>query len=99
MSTLEEKLEEIEKKVKRLVEQNVQYQQVCEDLLTTRRRLENEIGTLKKKIEGQSEKVENLEKNTKQLKIAYQEDNEGLKKRIDQYIEDIDTSIEWLKQL
>jgi small-conductance mechanosensitive channel len=99
MSTLEQKLEEIEKKVKKLVEQNVQYQQICEDLLTSRRSLENEIEVLNQKLAGQSEKVENLEDNSKQLKIAHQEDNEGLKKRINQYIEDIDTSVEWLKQL
>ncbi len=99
MSTLEQKLEEIEKKVMKLVKQNVQYQQICEDLLTSRRRLENEIVVLKQNLEGQSEKVESLEDNSKQLKIAHQEDNEGLKKRINQYIEDIDTSVEWLKQL
>ena len=99
MSTLEQKLEEIEKKVMKLVKQNVQYQQICEDLLTSRRRLENEIVVLKQNLEGQSEEVESLEDNSKQLKIAHQEDNEGLKKRINQYIEDIDTSVEWLKQL
>ena len=99
MSTLEQKLEEIEKKVKKLVEQNVQYKGICEDLLATRRLVEKENVALKEKLAGQADEVENLAENAKQLKITYQEDNEGIRERINQYINDIDTSIEWLKQL
>jgi len=99
MSTLEQKLEEIEKKVKKLVEQNVQYKVICEDLLATRRLLEKENAELKEKLAGQANEVANIAKNAEQLKITYQEDNEGIKGRINQYIQDIDTSIEWLKQL
>jgi len=99
MSTLEQKLEEIEKKVKKLVEQNVQYKGICEDLLATRRLLEKENAELKEKLAGQANEVANIAKNAEQLKITYQEDNEGIKERINQYIQDIDTSIEWLKQL
>jgi len=99
MSTLEQKLEEIEKKVKKLVEQNVQYKVICEDLLATRRLLEKENAELKEKLAGQANEVANIAKNAEQLKITYQEDNEGIKERINQYIQDIDTSIEWLKQL
>jgi hypothetical protein len=43
--------------------------------------------------------LDNLQHNSQQLKFAYQEENEEIKKRIDQYIQDIDTSIEWLKEL
>ncbi len=99
MSTLEHKLEEIEKKIKKLVEQNVQYKEICQDLLTARRQLENENAALKEKLAGQVDEVKNLAQNAKQLTLDYQEDKEGIKKRIDQYIQDIDTSIEWLKQL
>ena len=99
MSNLEQKLEDIEKKVKKLVEQNIKYQQVCTDLLNVRRQLEKEIAELKKNLQEQAEKAEPLVQDKKQLKIAYQNNNEGLEKRIDQYIQDIDTSIEWLKQL
>lgn len=99
MSNLERKLAEIEQKVKRLVEQNVHYQMICEDMLKAKRALEHENETLKKALKGKSELIDNLQHNSQQLKIAYQEENEEIKKRIDQYIQDIDTSIEWLKQL
>jgi CRISPR/Cas system CSM-associated protein Csm5 (group 7 of RAMP superfamily) len=99
MSNLEQKLEDIEKKVKKLVEQNTKYQQVCADLLNVRRQLEKEIAELKNNLKEQAEKAEPVVQDKKQLKITYQDTNEGLEKRIDQYIQDIDTSIEWLKQL
>jgi len=99
MSTLEEKLEEIEKKIIKLVEQNVQYKAICEDLLLTRRKLEKENATLKEQLAGQVKEVKVLEEGTQQLKVAHQEDKEAIKKQIDQYIQDIDNSIEWLKQL
>lgn len=99
MSNLEEKLEEIEKKVKKLVEQNLQFKDICEDLLLVRRKLEKENETLRQQLAGQADKVNHLAQNIEQLKLAYQEDKEGIKKRIDQYIQDIDISIEWLEQL
>lgn len=99
MSTLEVKLEEIEKKVKKLVEQNLQFKDICEDLLLVRRRLEKENTELRQQLAGQVHKVDNLTDQAQQLTLAYQEDKEGIKKRIDQYIQDIDTSIEWLEQL
>ena len=99
MSTLEEKLEEIEKKIIKLVEQNVQYKAICEDLLSTRRKLEKENAALKEKLAGQVKEVKVLEGNSQQLKVAHQEDKEDIKKQIDQYIQDIDNSIEWLEQL
>jgi archaellum component FlaC len=99
MSTLDHKLEEIEKKVKKLVGQNIKYQQVCADLLNVRRQLEKEIAALKNTLKEQTVKAKPIVQDENQLKIAYQDSNEGLEKRIDQYIQDIDTSIEWLKQL
>ncbi|BDS15467.1 hypothetical protein [Aureispira anguillae] len=99
MSTLEVKLEEIEKKVKKLVEQNLQFKDICEDLLLVRRRLEKENEELRQQLAGQANEVNHLAQNIQRLKLAYQEDKEGIKKRIDQYIQDIDTSIEWLEQL
>lgn len=99
MSTLEVKLEEIEKKVIKLVEQNLQFKEICEDLLLVRRRLEKENAELRQQLAGQVGEVNNLTQQAQQLRRTYQEDKEGIKKRIDQYIQDIDTSIEWLEQL
>ncbi|CAA6801065.1 MAG: Unknown protein [uncultured Aureispira sp.] len=99
MSTLEEKLEEIERKVKKLVEQNLQYKEICEDLLVVRRVLEKENTELRQQLAGQVDEVNELANKTQKLELTYKEDNEGIKKKIDQYIQDIDTSIEWLEQL
>lgn len=99
MSTLEEKLEEIERKVKKLVEQNLQYKEICEDLLVVRRGLEKENTELRQQLAGQVDEVNELANKTQKLELTYKEDNEGIKKKIDQYIQDIDTSIEWLEQL
>ena len=99
MSSLEEKLEGIEQKIKKLIAQNVQFKEICEDLLNVRRRLEKENGELKKKLVEQETEISDLTTRAQELKLAYQEDNEETKKRINQYIQDIDNSIEWLKQL
>lgn len=99
MSILEVKLEEIERKVKKLVEQNLQYKEICEDLLVVRRGLEKENTELRQELAGQADEVKELANKTQKLELTYKEDNEGIKKRIDQYIQDIDTSIEWLEQL
>jgi Mg2+ and Co2+ transporter CorA len=99
MSTLEVKLEEIERKVKKLVEQNLQFKEICEDLLIVRRRLEKENVGLRQQLAGQVDEVTELANKTQKLELTYKEDTEGIKKRIDQYIQDIDTSIEWLEQL
>lgn len=99
MSTLEVKLEEIEKKVTKLVEQNLQFKEICEDLLSVRRRLEKENAELRQQLAGQVDEVKELANKTQKLELTYKEDTEGIKKQIDQYIQDIDTSIEWLEQL
>lgn len=99
MSNLEQNLEEIELKVMRLVEQNMHYQMICEDMLKTKRALEKENEILKKALKGKTKLIDNLQHNSQQLKFACLEENEEIKKRIDQYIQDIDTSIEWLKEL
>jgi len=99
MSTLEVKLEEIERKVKKLVEQNLQFKEICEELLTVRRALEKENSELRQELAGQVDEVKKLANKTQKLELTYKEDNEGIKKQIDQYIQDIDTSIEWLEQL
>ncbi|MBL4649091.1 MAG: hypothetical protein JKY03_05120 [Aureispira sp.] len=99
MSTLEVKLEEIERKVKKLVEQNLQYKEICEDLLVVRRRLEKENTELRQQLAGQVDETKKLANKTQKLDLTYKEDKEGIKKQIDQYIQDIDTSIEWLEQL
>jgi hypothetical protein len=99
MSTLEVKLEEIERKVTKLVEQNLQFKEICEDLLVVRRRLEKENKELRQQLAGQADEVKDLANKTQKLEYTYKEDKEGIKKQINQYIQDIDTSIEWLEQL
>ena len=64
-----------------------------------RRRLEKENKGLRQELAGQVDEVEELADKTQKLELTYKEDKEGIKKRIDQYIQDIDTSIEWLEQL
>jgi hypothetical protein len=83
----------------RLLEQNMHYQTICEDMLKTKRTLEKENEILNNALKGKTKLLDNLRHNSQQLKFAYQEENEEIKKRIDQYIQDIDTSIEWLKEL
>lgn len=99
MSTLEENLEEIEQKVQKLVAQNAQYKSICEELLGVRRKLEKENARLKEALASKSTEVSDLTTHTQRLHEAYQADKEGFKQRIDQYIQDIDNSIEWLKTL
>lgn len=102
MTDLEEKLERIAEKANKLVEQNTQLKQMCEDLLSRRRRLEVENKELKKALEG---KVAEQTQPNNQVNTASKENTtvfankEEFKKQIDQYIQDIDASIQWLKKL
>ncbi len=67
MSTLEQKLEEIELNVMKLAEQNVQYKQICNDLLKVRRTLEEENSVLKKELEQIQEENSLLKEKTAQI--------------------------------
>lgn len=95
MSTLEDKLEEIEKKVMKLIEQNLQFKEICEDLLSVRRRLEKENAALKQQVAGATERAEELAQYTQAL--AREADNTGT--TIDHYIKVIDQTVDWLRQL
>lgn len=107
MSTLEDKLEAIEIKVMKLVEQNLQFKEICEDLLSARRQLEKENVALKEKLAQQTNRTQemvppNLSRpnaGNQQLVDAYAADKEEIKQQIDQYIQAIDNSIEWLRAL
>ncbi|MCP4440611.1 MAG: hypothetical protein GY810_16825 [Aureispira sp.] len=100
MTDLEEKLERIADKANKLVEQNTQLKQMCEDLLSRKRRLEAENKELKKALEGKAVEVQPSD----HMKEASNDttvfaNQEEFKKQIDQYIQDIDASIQWLKKL
>jgi hypothetical protein len=106
MSTLEDKLEGIELKVMKLVEQNLQFKEICEDLLKARRQLEQENAALKKHLAMQQEEARDLAEQLSQqqagsqvLARTYAADKEETKQQIDQYIQAIDKSIEWLRAL
>lgn len=77
MSTLEDKLEEIERKVMKLVEQNLQFKEICEDLLTVRRRLEKENKMLKQQLAGATHRAEELAQHTQILAQTDEADKEG----------------------
>ena len=99
MSILEEKLEEIERKVTKLVEQNLQFKEICEDLLAVRRRLEKENTTLKQQLAGATQRAEELAQHTQALARTYEADKEGTTQQIDHYIQAIDQTVDWLRQL
>ena len=107
MSTLEEKLEAIEIKVMKLVEQNLQFKEICEDLLSARRQLEKENVALKEKLAQQTNRTQEMvpsnlprpNAGSQQLVDTYAADKEEIKQQIDQYIQAIDNSIEWLRAL
>lgn len=99
MSTLEDKLEAIERKVMKLVEQNLQFKAICEDLLSTKRQLEKENALLKEQLTLQQNHAQELVQHSQQLVHTYTADKEKTKQQIDQYIQAIDNSIEWLRVL
>lgn len=99
MSTLEDKLEAIEIKVMKLVEQNLQFKEICEDLLSARRQLEKENAALKEQLAQQQDHSQALVKHSQQLAQTYTADKEETKQQIDQYIQAIDNSIKWLQAL
>jgi uncharacterized phage infection (PIP) family protein YhgE len=99
MSTLEDKLEAIEIKVMKLVEQNLQFKEICEDLLSARRQLEKENAALKEQLAQQKDHSQALVKHSQQLAETYTADKEETKQQIDQYIQAIDNSIKWLQAL
>lgn len=87
MSLLDEQLEKITTKVKKLIEQNAQYSKIVQDLNAERKRLEKENTALRKE----------LEQNNKQIDLFV--DANDIHQQIDQYIQDIDLSIDWLSSL
>jgi chromosome segregation ATPase len=88
MSLLDEKLEEISLKVKKLIEQNAQFRRVVQDLTQQKKALEAENRGLKVKIEELESAKANLPF-----------DKESLQQQIDTYIQELDLSIEWLSGL
>lgn len=103
MTDLEERLERITEKANKLVEQNTQLKQMCEDLLSRRRRLEVENKELKAVLEdtvvATAQPNDNIQATSKEENTSVFANKEAFKKQIDQYIQDIEASIKWLKKL
>jgi len=93
MSILDKRLEEIEKKVIRLIEQNVQYKHICEDLLSVRRRLEKDIKTKSEMLERIGKELEVVDKNAQLIDEELDQEEEVKKEQIQKYIQDIKNSI------
>jgi predicted RNase H-like nuclease (RuvC/YqgF family) len=88
MSLLDEKIEEIINKTGKLIEQNVQYRRVVQDLTSRVKQLDNENKELRLQLKESKTNNSNLPV-----------DKESLRKQIDKYIQDIDLSIQWLSDL
>ncbi len=97
MSTLEDKLEEIEAKVTKLLDQNIQYKRICEDLLATRRILESENKELNLMLDSMLAEIEVIDSNIQNISTSLGQEEENSKDRINDYIQDITNSINRLK--
>jgi len=87
MAHLEEKLDEIILKAKKLIEQNNQFQQIIQDLSKKLSILEIENKALRDELADKAQSPE--------LVL----DKEKLKQQIDKYLQEIDLSIRWLSDL
>lgn len=97
MSTLEDKLEEIEAKVAKLVDKNIQYKRICEDLLATRRKLEKDNKALNKMLDAVMIEIEVIDSNIHNIKTSLEHEEAISTEKINNYIQDITNSINRLK--
>lgn len=97
MSILEDKLEEIEAKATRLVEQNLQYKRICEDLLATRRQLEKENKALDNMLDKIAVELDNVMTNVALMSGALEENSSEGKEKISNCIQNITNSINRLR--
>jgi len=85
MSLLDDKIEEIYIKVSKLIEQNAQYKRVVHDLTNQNKKLKSTNAELLQQLKEQQASLSDSPF-----------DKESLQAQIDQYIQDIDLSIQWL---
>lgn len=76
MSTLEQKLVEIELKVMKLAEQNIQCKQVCNDLMETHRKLEKTTSQLHKQLQQKEDTITFLREQMSGLRSLQDNDME-----------------------
>ncbi len=98
MSTLEDKLEAIEAKVTKLIEQNIQYKRICEDLLGTRRQLEKENKALNEMLDRIAVELDAVTSSVDDISLTLMDEEQTDKEEnISKYIQDITDSINRLK--
>lgn len=98
MSTLEDKLEAIEAKVTKLIEQNIQYKRICEDLLGTRRQLEKENKALNEMLDRIAIELDAVTSSVDDISLTLMDEEQTNKEEnISKYIQDITDSINRLK--
>lgn len=97
MSILEDKLEEIEAKITRLIEQNAQYKRICEDLLATRRQLEKDNRALDNMLDRIAVELDTVTTNTALISDALAENSADGKEKISNCIQNITNSINRLQ--
>lgn len=105
MGKLATKLEEIEKRILKLIEQNVQYQRVCDNLIQVRKKLEEENEELRAALAKKDAQLKNAvsapatEPTENTTAHMLEEQQKIIKQQIDQYIQELDINIEWLSNL
>ncbi|MCH2042898.1 MAG: hypothetical protein MK212_02065 [Saprospiraceae bacterium] len=104
MGKLATKLEEIEKRILKLIEQNVQYQRVCDNLIEVRKELETENAELRAALAKKDAQLQNtVSKATEPIESTtaptLEEQQKIIRQQIDQYIQELDINIEWLSNL
>ena len=87
MAHLEEKIDAILQKAKKLIEQNNQYRVIVQDLSNKIKFLETENSALRVEL--------TIKNQNSDLAL----DKEKLKRQIDKYLHEIDQSIHWLSDL
>jgi len=99
--SIEHKIDNIEKKIIQLIEQNAHYRRTCNDLLEKNKQLVAENDELMQIAQSQDNYITKLKsQQTGQAQATDQvaKDNGVTREEIDKYIGLIDETIEWLSQ-
>jgi regulator of replication initiation timing len=99
-NSCEATIQTIDKKIRQLAAQNAHYKRICNDLLATKKQLEQENATLRQQLHAESAQNPNLENNPKTAPQAdFEQEKAFLKQQIQQHIQHIDACAEWISQL
>jgi len=98
--SIEHKIDNIEKKIIQLIEQNAHYRRTCNDLLEKNKQLEAENDELMKIAQSQDNYITKLkaQQPTSSTTADATTNNVATREEIDEYIQLIDETIEWLSQ-